>query len=761
MYRPQNQFTSINKVNPQIRLKPHYLAVCLGMLMVPVSTNLLAAEESKTADSNHYTKLSVITVYAEKEDKVPSSVTSISRDNLDRTGATDMASIVKYLPLVSAPFAANGASAFYAGSGTSSYNIRGIDGNRVGLDVDGIDIADATVATWTGASMRNSAAGRDYIEPEMFQTVNIQSGTTGASTDGIGGRVSFKTKSPEDYLIDGKNVAATAKAGYSSADEAWLSSVTGAVGNDTLKALIAYAHRDGKEIQGNSDTKQFPADWKSDAILGRIIWDINQQHQLGFTADYYKKKNDISKLDGSTYTGITYGDGTQNQNIEREQYSLDYRFKPSNFSLFDQLKAKAWYQESHNDTRTGYKAATYYRDVNNTFKEENTGIKLDAEKYLGVHHFEYGLLVDQKKYSSDRKELRNGAPTSSTLYQGSYLSDSKVNRYAAYVSDSMTFDVFDRALRLTPSLRAERQEIKPENSNYSGFSAKAFNYLSPGLSLSYQLTPYNYTYAKYTRGTRVPSATELGSYFQTTSTNSYYLAGNSNLDKETSDAFEIGLRNDSIEGIKLDLTGFYTKYDNFIDYKSLPASECTVSGVFLCYEAENLAQAAIWGGELSTRVDLGHFIHDADGFSVALVAGKTRGHAKDNDGKESGVNSVTPAKASLTLAYDDPEHIYGLGFTTTAVDSKTASQDVSTYSTNSNYIPVKGYTVFDLSAYWNVNKNMKFNVSLNNIFDKTYWNYSSVGTLNTATSTSGSINALRDRSAEAGRNVVASVEFKY
>ncbi len=65
---------------------------------------------------------------------------------------------MKYLPLVSAPFAANGASAFYAGSGTSSYNIRGIDGNRVGLDVDGIDIADATVATWTGASMRNSAA---------------------------------------------------------------------------------------------------------------------------------------------------------------------------------------------------------------------------------------------------------------------------------------------------------------------------------------------------------------------------------------------------------------------------------------------------------------------------------------------------------------------------------------------------------------------------------------------------------------------------
>ncbi|MBJ9985455.1 TonB-dependent hemoglobin/transferrin/lactoferrin family receptor [Acinetobacter sp. S40] len=761
MHCHQNLSVSKNKINHSIALRPHYLAVCLGMLMAPISTGLFAAEESKTADSNHYTKLSVITVYAEKEDKIPSSVTTISRDNLDRTGATDMASIVKYLPLVSAPFAANGASAFYAGSGTSSYNIRGIDGNRVGLDVDGIDIADATVATWTGASMRNSAAGRDYIEPEMFQTVNIQSGTTGASTDGIGGRVSFKNKSPEDYLVNGKNLAATAKVGYSSADEAWLSSVTGAVGNDTFKALIAYAHRDGHEMQGNSNTKPFPADWKSDAILSRIIWDINEQNQLGFTADYYKKKNDISGMDGSTYTGITFNDGTQHQDIEREQYSLDYRFKPQNFALFDQLKAKLWYQESHNDTRTGYKATTYYRDVNNTFKEENTGIKLDIEKYLGIHHFEYGLLMDQKEYSSNRKELRNGAPTSSTLYQGAYLFDSKVNRYAAYVTDTMKFNLWERDLKLTPSLRVERQEYKPENSTYGGVVDKDFNYVSPGLSLSYQLTPYNYTYAKYTRGARVPSATELGSYFQTTSGVSYYLSGNSDLKKETSDAFEVGLRNDSIEGIKFDLTGFYTKYDNFIDYKSLPASECTVSGVFLCYEAQNLAQAAIWGGELSTHVDLGHFINNADGFSLALVAGKTKGHAKDNEGNKSGINSVTPGKASLSLAYDDPDQVFGLGFTTTAVESKTASQDVSTYSGNAGYIPVKGYTVFDLSAYWNIHKNVKLNVSLNNIFDKTYWNYASVGTLNKSTSTSGSIDALRDRSAEAGRNVVASVEFKY
>ncbi|MFT4021784.1 MAG: TonB-dependent receptor, partial [Acinetobacter sp.] len=617
-------------------------------------------------------------------------------------------------------------------------------------------------ATWTGASMRNSASGRDYIEPEMFQSVNIQSGTTDASSDGIGGRVSFINKSPEDYLVDGKTVAGTAKIGYSSADESWLSSVTGAVGNDTIKALVAYAHRDGHEVQGSSDTKQFPADWKSDAVLGRLIWNITDQHQLGFTADYYKKHNNISNMDGSTYTSIAYSDGTQDQSIQRQQFSIDYVFKPRNFILFDKLKTKTWYQKSNNDTRTTYTTSSYLRDVNNEFEEQNIGTKLDASKTLGIHNLTYGLTVDQKKYDSNRKELRNGASTSSSLYQGAYLFNSKVNRYAAYISDAITFDVGGRELVVTPSLRGERSEYRPENSTYEGVKDKNFSYFAPGLSASFQLTPHNYTYAKYTHGARVPSATELGSYFQTTSSVLYYLSGNSDLKKETSDAFEIGLRNDSIEGIKVDVTGFYTNYKNFIDYKQLASSACTVSGVYLCYEAQNLAKAAIWGAELSARVDLGYFIDNADGFSVSLVAGKSKGRAEDDSGNKTGLNSVNPGKASLTLAYDDPNKRFGLGFTTTAVESKTASQDVSTYSVSSGYTPVAGYTVFDLSAYWNINKYAKLNIALNNIFDKTYWSYATVGTLNSSVSASGSNTAtLIDRSAEVGRNVTASLEFKF
>ena len=55
-----------------------------------------------------------------------------------------------------------------------------------------------------------------------------------------------------------------------------------------------------------------------------------------------------------------------------------------------------------------------------------------------------------------------------------------------------------------------------------------------------------------------------------------------------------------------------------------------------------------------------------------------------------------------------------------------------------------------------MSKFTKLNVAVNNIFDKTYWDYAAVGTITGTNQAS-----LIDRSAEPGRNIVASVEFKY
>ena len=743
--------TSKNISNLQLR----YLNLCLTSLFLASTgtSTLTFAEESQNLKV--YANLPAITVYAERQQEHPVSLTKINRENLDKTGATDMASIVKYLPLVKAPFSVGGSGTFFDGTGTSSYNIRGVDANRVGLDVDGVDLAEATVSTYIPPkSMSQRGAGRDYIEPEMFSSVDIVSGTTDASTDGIGGRVSFKNKSPEDYLVDGKKLAGSLKEGYSSADQSWLTSITGAAGNDTVKALVAYAHRNGHETKPNYIVDAFPADWHSNAALAKLEWHLSDQHALHFAVDYYDKKLDTEEIVSNLFSNYK-SDANQHQHIDRTKYSIDYIYKPQDFILFDKLSSKLWYQESNNDTKTSFmNSATVKRDFNTTFKEKNKGIKLDASKQLEQQKIKYGVQIDQKKYSSTKIDLRNGV-SSPALYQDGYLLDSELKRYSVHVSDEIELKALDRELVLTPALRLERQEYRPESSAYNDVQDRNFNYASPSFAVSYKITPANYTYAKYTRGARIPSPTEIGGIYQTTASNPMYIViGNSNLNKETSDAFEIGLKNTSIDGVKFDVTAFYTKYKDFIDYYNYGSTAIYPYGF---YRAENLANANIWGAELSTHVELGQFISQADGFSVALVAGKTKGTSKNKQGDKGGVNSVQPEKGSLTFAYDDPNKVFGLGLTATAVGSKTASKDVSQYNDEAtDYRRVGGYTIFDLSAHWNVNKYTKLNIALNNIFDKTYWDYAAVGMLSGEDQTT-----IINRAAEPGRNIVASVEFKY
>lgn len=709
---------------------------------------------TKVYAKNQVTKVSLpaMTVYAEHEKQIPVSKTSINRDNLDKTGVTDMASIVKYLPLVQAPFSVFGGGSYIDSAGTSSYNIRGIDANRVGLDIDGIDLAEAAISPYMPpSSMSKRGAGRNYIEPEMLSTVDIVSGTTDASTDGIGGRVSFKNKAPQDYLKDGKTFSGAAKAGYNSADQSWLTSVTGAVGNETVKVLVAYAHREGHETDGNSKTKAYDTDWQQDAALANFSWQLNDEQQLNFTADLYKKEADTIGMDASSFIAFKTDSATQHQKIDRNTFALEHVYQPENFLLFDKLNSKLWYQKSNNETRTIYDTGSYIRNFFNSYEQTSIGIKLDAKKELDAQKIKYGFIYDHKSYSSDRVESRSNGQA--IPFTGTYLTDSTLDRYAVYVSDQLSFYPNDKEFSITPSLRVEHQQYKPEDSG-SKIKSKNFTYFAPGLTAAYQFNPENYTYLKYARGARIPSPMEMGGSYETSNGASYLVKGNSDLEKETSDAFEIGLKNTSIDGVKFNLTGFYTLYSDFIDYKQV-----SIPKYFLVYQAENIADARIWGAELSARIDLEKFVPNSEGFSLAMVAGKTKGAAKNKDGLKTGLNSVQPEKGSLTFAYDDPDQVFGLGLTATAVGSKQAQLDSSSFQPSSEqlkYKNVAGYTVWDLSAYWNMNKATKFNLALNNIFDKTYWNYASVGTLN-ATDKAEMI----DRSAEPGRNIVASVEFKF
>ena len=170
------------------------------------------------------------------------------------------------------PAAASGGGSVWDGAGSTGFNIRGIEGNRVSLDIDGISLPDAAPKP-DGTSMNAFGIGRDYIDPAMLREVRIGSGTSaaGAGTPGLGGSVAFVTKSPEDYLGDAKVRYLDYALGYSGASAARSHALTGAARLGAVQALAVYVQRSAAAQENMGSVAPNPDDWDSRACCSSSI----------------------------------------------------------------------------------------------------------------------------------------------------------------------------------------------------------------------------------------------------------------------------------------------------------------------------------------------------------------------------------------------------------------------------------------------------------------------------------------------------------
>ncbi|STU39780.1 TonB-dependent hemin, ferrichrome receptor [Klebsiella pneumoniae] len=110
-------------------------------------TSAIAADTSAVSGEAVDDTSEQMTVTAPAPVQKAGSEHSISARELENKGANDFGSIMRYEPLISATGASggsgNGKSGFDRG-GYTGYNIRGMESNRVGIDVDGIAQPNAT-----------------------------------------------------------------------------------------------------------------------------------------------------------------------------------------------------------------------------------------------------------------------------------------------------------------------------------------------------------------------------------------------------------------------------------------------------------------------------------------------------------------------------------------------------------------------------------------------------------------------------------------
>ena len=708
--------------------------------------------------------LPVVEVKAEREQQAqhtPGATTTLTLEDLEKPGINSMADVVRYQPLVSAPGVATGASrnkSSFDRGGTTGYNIRGIEGNRIGLDIDGIELPDATTRPYVSRVGSNTfGVGRDFIDPEMFSGVDIQSGTTSSrrSAGGIGGAVGFKTKSPENYLTPTKSSYFGGKLGYDSADRSWNESVTAAGRSGALSGLIAYSRRDGHALRNNSDTiDSYPDNWHSDALLLKGGLQLSSEHKLGLSADLYRRKNN-TVFDAWDSNGAAITENSrQHSDTARNTLQFSHLWTPS-AGWLDQLDTRVFFQDT--DTRDATDTTPLAGgSVTNNLSQNKTrtwGFSSTAEKRFDNHRVSVGVNASTQKI--DR-------PWSVSGYMKPQP-DTTNNRFGLFVEDEITFNAGGRRLALIPGLRVDRYEIKARDlDNFvSGVLTQADveklygnvptrNVVSPSLSLVYDIQPKLSAYVQYKRSGRVPTAGEIfGSWNMASNYNTgnqYALTGNRDLQDETAQSIDIGLKGQPTPGVQMSASAFYTHYKDFIAYtRSTRASAPDLftnvpAHIGTIYQAENRDKAHIYGFEVSTRLDHGQWAPAVRGLYSTWALGYSKGSSKSRyDGDtDTDLDSVLPRKAIVGIGFDAPQKRWGAGLTGTFVKSKRAiATNRNSYANGGTAITestttlftVPGYAVFDLGGYWQISKNVRLSGGIANITDKRYWDYASARNL--------------------------------
>jgi len=707
------------------------------------------------------------------QQRTPGAITRVEGAALER--ASSMQDVVRYQPLVSAPGVAVGTSrnrSSFERGGTSGYNIRGVEDNRIGLDVDGIELPDALVRAHAGrAGIGSIGVGRDFIDPEMFSSVQIHSGTTTArrSAGGIGGAVGFRTKSAADYLPAGVDGSAfDGKAGHETANRMWSESLTAAARSGNVDSLLAFSRRDGKQARNHSGTVDaYPDDWHSSALLLKGGWQPAAGHQVQLSADAYRRDN-RSAFDGWNSAGSEITETARQKNeTGRDALQLQHLWTPTHASAwFQKLDTRLWRQGTRTRDATDLTilSSSALRQHATGHDTTTWGLSSTADQQLGMHRLSFGLSASQEK-SARLWQVQDSFTTTPQP-------QTRVTRAGLFMEAEIVGQAWGRRLALLPGWRMDRVRIAPRNfaSQASGAltpemaqryygGARTRTLHSPGLSLAWDVQPALSAWAQYKRSARNPTVGEIFGAWNMSQNMGFErgqpsLLGNRDIEPETAQAWDIGIKGSPAPGLRLNASVFHTRYKKFIGYTRYTPQqrpdlfENVPDYIGIVYHAENRDRATIYGAEISMQMEHGAWHPALRGWHSSVAWGASRGTSISNYAGDKNVplDSVLPRKAVLGLGWDAPQRRWGVQAIATLVAGKQARETQRNSFNNADggqledagtsLFRVPGSGVLDVSAWWHFFQNSKssarLQLALNNLLDKRYWDYASARRLQPA-----------------------------
>lgn len=716
---------------------------------------------------------------ANPADSAPGTVTTIDREQIQKQQARDIRDLLRYEPGVSVPNDSRG--------GLQGVNIRGLDGNRVNMQIDGIRLP-------SEYSYGATRIGRDYVDIETLNSLEIFKGNNSAilNSDALGGTVSFNTANAGNLLdILGKSSFTNARVQYSSKDTGFVGTITQANRFDKLDTLFIYTRRDRNEVQvaGGNNQYQDQQDIDRNNFLGKVTYNFDKTSFLEFTGEYFQNIAN-SKFSPDNLPGMIFESTTRELQeeitTERSRFSLSYQLNnPKIKSWLQFARANIYYQDAQiqEDSQRSVLSAGRIRneEADKEFIDRVFGgnLQLRSDFKLGSinNSLTYGLDVsntyNERNYlnfntTTGRRVPFNGFPQKD-------FPDTTTFRFGAFLQNEISWG--DDKVKIIPGLRFDVYDMQAEDNpefTQKNQGNRAVDYtvsaINPSLGLTYEISPGTTTFARYSRGFRPPLYDELNFAFRADiPLRPHKGIPNPDLKTETSNNFELGLRSRS-QQFDFGVTGFYNRYKNFIersafaffdqnDFGSIPSGGRRIP--FQVFQAQNIRDAEIYGVELTAAY---RFSSKPGGFSIKSGLGWQVGNDLTRDRP---LTTVGPLTAVIGLGYQSPDDKWGAefigNFVTQArelalVDNQTSVSNGGVPTRKINFYEPEGYALFDLIGYYNISRNLSLTAGVYNIFNTEYYQYADVRTIDRNTAT---FEAQRGRYAQPGTNFAVGLSWRF
>ncbi len=705
-------------------------------------------------------------------DEAPATISIITDEEIADILATDVRDLIRYEPGVTvrrAPARFGAALGSTGRARNEDFVVRGIGGNRVLIQVDGI-------RSPQGFSFGAQEAGRGgFTDVSLVKQVEILRGPASAlyGSDGLAGAISFTTADPVD-LIGSNAVGGFVRAQYSSEDNEFAETVTLAAQDGNLSGMIAYTRRDFDELEnqgeiggtGPTRTLPNPQDGASNALLGKLVWN-NGIHRLRLTGEWVDTAVETNVLTGLGPAFLFGPDPVwtvdrleARDTTERVRGSVDWTYEGEADDIIEYAFVSAYWQNGEDrqfaeEDRTPLSfVPAPDRTRLNTFENEVYGLVAEARTTFDTGGLSHTLAIGGDVSETRQEGLRDGTfPGRSETFPTRAFPVTDFTLGGVFIADEIAIG---DALTLFPALRFDFYDLNPtDDPLLTTFEPRgqSDSRLSPKFGATLELADDVILFGNYAQGFLAPTPSQVNNFFEFIA-GGYTSLPNPDLEPETSESYELGARYIG-DMFTLQVVGFRGDYDNFITQQVIGGSFTPQDPAQ--FQFVNFNEARIEGVEAKASMDLDN------GITGQLAFAYADGDTIGPDGARTPLDTVDPFNLVAGLGYQDPERRFGADIILTHTARKDANEVERATPENDPLLPPgtprfvrpAASTVFDLTAFVRVNDAITLRAAVFNLFDERYALWSDVRGLRVADAN------ILGAFTRPGRNVSVSASYRF